>query len=155
MNIGYPDIPIERITENSFKTEPYVHALTNFIMNCATPMTIAIQGDWGTGKTSMMNMVQEELNKNSKIKTIMFNTWQYSQFDLGDQLAMVMLGKLASEVDPSGKSAVLDKVKSTLKMTAKIGLTRVSEVLKVSIVSLPRASESSLSVVGSEPPRKT
>ena len=126
MNIGYPDIPIERITENSFKTEPYVHALTNFIMNCATPMTIAIQGDWGTGKTSMMNMVQEELNKNSKIKTIMFNTWQYSQFDLGDQLAMVMLGKLASEVDPSGKSAVLDKVKSTLKMTAKIGLTRVS-----------------------------
>lgn len=34
------------------------------------------------------------------------------------------------------------------------GIPGKEEVLKVSIVSLPRASESSFSVVGSEPPRK-
>ena len=28
-------------------------------MECDTPTTIAIQGDWGTGKTSMMNMIRE------------------------------------------------------------------------------------------------
>lgn len=118
MSVGYPDVPIKNPRENKFSTEPYVKALTDFIMSCATPMTIAIQGDWGTGKTSMMYLVQEELKKQGmeeKKNLFWFNTWQYSQFGLGDQLVMVMLGKLASEVDENGKGAVLDKVISALK----------------------------------------
>lgn len=34
-----------------------------------TPMTIAIQGDWGSGKTSIMNMV-----RNLDLQVVWFNT---------------------------------------------------------------------------------
>ena len=37
-------------------------------------MTITIQGDWRSGKTSMMNMIREQLEK--KVITTWFNTWQ-------------------------------------------------------------------------------
>jgi uridine kinase len=43
-------------------------------------MTIAIQGDWGSGKTSMMNMIQEQLD--DRVVSTWFNTWQYSQFNM-------------------------------------------------------------------------
>ncbi|GEM_PF-4415094 len=31
---------------------------------CNTPMTISIQGSWGTGKTSIMNLVKNEMPDN-------------------------------------------------------------------------------------------
>ncbi|HHX74914.1 P-loop NTPase fold protein [Candidatus Darwinibacter acetoxidans] len=34
---------------------------SRFICSCSTPMTIAIQGGWGTGKTSMMQMIADRL----------------------------------------------------------------------------------------------
>jgi predicted KAP-like P-loop ATPase len=75
MSTGYPDVPVLKYKDNKFHTNTYVDVLTDFIRTCDTPMTIAIQGDWGTGKTSMMNMIQEKLD--NKVKSVMFNTWQY------------------------------------------------------------------------------
>ncbi len=54
--MGYPDKPVASITEDLFNVEVYVNALCSFIRSCETPMTISIQGDWGSGKTSMMQM---------------------------------------------------------------------------------------------------
>ena len=44
----------------------YVKGISEFIKTCATPMTIAIQGDWGSGKTSLMNLIEAEFR--AKIK---------------------------------------------------------------------------------------
>ena len=41
--------------------KPYVEALQAFILSCGTPMTVAIQGDWGTGKTSMMRQIEKNI----------------------------------------------------------------------------------------------
>ena len=35
---------------------PYAEALTKFIETADTPMTVGLQGDWGSGKTSMLNI---------------------------------------------------------------------------------------------------
>ena len=35
----------------------YADALKEFIHTCDTPMTVGLQGDWGSGKTSMLNML--------------------------------------------------------------------------------------------------
>lgn len=32
-------------------TEEQQRGLVGFMRHCSTPMTIAVQGDWGTGKT--------------------------------------------------------------------------------------------------------
>ena len=55
----------------------YVNGLQKFIRHCPTPMSIAVQGDWGTGKTSTIKMVQEQLEKDkdtNNIRCIFFNT---------------------------------------------------------------------------------
>lgn len=95
---GNTDKPVENIVNDTFGISRYINGLCTFILHCETPMTISIQGDWGSGKTSMMNMVRAKLNE-SNMHTIWFNTWQFSQFQMQDNLAISMLGSLLSELD--------------------------------------------------------
>lgn len=95
---GNTDKPVENIANDTFGISRYINGLCTFILHCETPMTISIQGDWGSGKTSMMNMVRAKLNE-SNVHTIWFNTWQFSQFQMQDNLAISMLGSLLSELD--------------------------------------------------------
>lgn len=95
---GNTDKPVENIKNDTFGISRYINGLCTFILHCETPMTISIQGDWGSGKTSMMNMVRAKLNESS-VHTIWFNTWQFSQFQMQDNLAISMLGSLLSELD--------------------------------------------------------
>ena len=90
--------------EDQFKISSYIDALTDFIRNCKTPMTISIQGSWGTGKTTVMRIVKNALesgvSEKDKIKTAWFNTWQYSQFHMDDMLAISLLKCLLKACDP-------------------------------------------------------
>lgn len=47
------------------------------INNC---LTIGLMGEWGSGKTSILNMTEQYL-KGSKIKIIKFNPWLYSTYN--------------------------------------------------------------------------
>ena len=131
------DIPLG---ENNISTvdqlgmDPYVSALTEFIKSCGTPMTIAIQGDWGTGKTSIMRMIEQRLNKEEAV-TVWFNTWQYSQFSLGDLISLSFISQLCNEILPkNGAEKAKDLVKdfakefasSVLPFVAKAGAAYLS-----------------------------
>lgn len=87
--ISVTDLPAY---EDEFDIKHYINGLANFIKSCETPLTIAIQGEWGSGKTSIMNMVREQLDhtKNFKYKSIWFNTWQYAQCALSTFLAKIL-----------------------------------------------------------------
>lgn len=85
------------ITKDSLNVQEYIDVLSNFITSCETPMTLAIQGDWGSGKTSMMNMVEKALPKQS-CTIVRFNTWQYSQFEMGDDLVLALMEHLLHAV---------------------------------------------------------
>ena len=50
----YRDIPVETLEQDEFGIERYVRALCDFIKSCDTPVTIALQGEWGSGKSSFM-----------------------------------------------------------------------------------------------------
>lgn len=39
-----------------------VDGLTEFILQCPTPMTIAIQGGWGSGKSTILKLIDRQLN---------------------------------------------------------------------------------------------
>lgn len=60
---GVTDLPIEKLADDNLHISNYIEGLSDFIRTCATPMTIALQGDWGTGKTSFMNLVIDHLEK--------------------------------------------------------------------------------------------
>lgn len=64
--------------DDLFSLNTYKNALSTFISNSATPITIALQGEWGSGKTSLMYSLVADLQKESKLHPIWINTWQYS-----------------------------------------------------------------------------
>ena len=84
---------------------PYAEALRDFIHDCESPMTIGIQGDWGIGRTSLMNMLrgsgdgqQSGLLDADLCKTINLDSWPYSQFDQDDNMVVACLYALTQEL---------------------------------------------------------
>jgi hypothetical protein len=84
---------------------PYAEALRDFIHDCESPMSIGIQGEWGIGRTSLMNMLrgsesgrQSGLLDTNLCKTISLGSWPYSQFDEDDNMAVACLYSLTREL---------------------------------------------------------
>lgn len=73
------DKPIDKLENDLLKVERYSVALANFIRSSDTPITIGLQGEWGTGKTSLMGLIREILDRED-IATSWVNTWEYSMF---------------------------------------------------------------------------
>ncbi|MFA7673273.1 MAG: P-loop NTPase fold protein [Clostridia bacterium] len=124
--IGYTDRPVEQLDEDSFGIKTYIDGLCEFIVSCDTPMTISIQGDWGSGKTSMMNMIKKVVD--DQVHTIWFNTWQYSQFNMGQELCISFLenliGKLHSKAENRNEK-ILESSLKILKIGAKTALSAI------------------------------
>ena len=73
------DQPITANDKDLFQITPYKEALCEFIRGADTPMTIALQGEWGSGKTSLMHQIRETLAKggdDTKFFSVWINTWQ-------------------------------------------------------------------------------
>ncbi len=80
-------------------------------------MSIALQGDWGTGKTSFINSMQAILDSTKEHKTIYFNIWQYSRFNMSDDLytSFVLSINSAIECLSNNDKKKVENVKSVLK----------------------------------------
>jgi hypothetical protein len=57
----------------------YVAAVAKFLTDSSTkvPLTLSIEGLWGSGKSSFMLQLQEALKGLGKTKIVSFNAWQY------------------------------------------------------------------------------
>ncbi len=60
--IGSIDYPIDAVSKDKLFINAQVKGLTEFLRTCDTPMTIAIQGSWGAGKSSYAELIQEQLH---------------------------------------------------------------------------------------------
>ena len=120
VKIGNTDIPAEGMSEDLFHIESYIDGLSVFIKECATPMTVSIQGDWGSGKTSMMNMIKGKIN--DTVCPIWFNTWQFSQFDMGNSLIFSMLEVMLDELGYETQmiTKVIDGIKGFSRKFVKV-----------------------------------
>jgi len=74
------DVPRQHTEQDLFGINVYQNALVKFIQNTETPITIALQGEWGSGKTSLMNLLRWNLCdvEDAPYFPIWINTWQYS-----------------------------------------------------------------------------
>jgi hypothetical protein len=101
------------------------------------PTTIAVQGEWGSGKTSMLNQIRHELcetglnenlDKELPYYGIWVNTWQYSIMKTREETLMAIISGLTNEISriikrkhESQSKAVLSKVTSFFGKVAKAG----------------------------------
>ncbi len=117
--------------------DDYMHALIQFIDNCNMPTTIAIQGEWGSGKTSMLNQIKHQLCETGLDETldaqlpyygIWLNTWQYSLMKTRSECLMSIISGLTNEISKiikrkheSQAKAILGRVSGLLGKIAKAG----------------------------------
>ncbi|MEA3290077.1 MAG: P-loop NTPase fold protein, partial [Campylobacterota bacterium] len=120
------DKPITNKDDDSLKINIYKQGLINYLENCNTPMTISIQGEWGSGKTSLLNLIKNELQNNNDVFTI--NTWNYSLFEESEvpmKVFLDLLNALESRISDKG---LIDSFKKHKETFWKIGkaVTRVA-----------------------------
>lgn len=84
---------------------PYAEALRDFIHACETPVSIGIQGEWGIGRTSLMNMLrgdgtglQSGLLDAGLCRSISLDSWPYAQFGQDDNMAVACLFALTTQL---------------------------------------------------------
>ncbi len=74
------DQPVADKLFDRLGVRPAVEALSSFIRNRDTEprVTIAVTGEWGNGKSSVMRMLQTELER-AGFRTAWFNAWHHQQ----------------------------------------------------------------------------
>ncbi len=55
----------------------YAQVLADVAKETPGPFTVGVFGEWGTGKTSLLRMVEERLGEEKNVITVWFNAWRY------------------------------------------------------------------------------
>lgn len=105
-------IPIEQPQKLSFKNckldrEKYADVLTNMICTHADGFVMSIDGKWGTGKSTFINMWQQKL-KDDEFEVIHFNAWE-NDFEKDPLIALLGEIKTLVNKDPDQYKNLLKK----------------------------------------------
>lgn len=105
MAIGQSDVP--SLVDN-LDMHKYAKALADFVTFCQTPMTIGIQGEWGSGKSTLMTMMKEGLKSSSNVQVFDFETWQYSVGGNDELLGFYLIQKIVTDISLERKDAKMN-----------------------------------------------
>lgn len=118
------DKPIENIKNDKLNRKDFSQQLAHAILSYKNEdnFTIGLCGKWGTGKTSIINMIIEEITKqtagsNDKPLIVKFNPWNYSD---KTQLVRQFFNNIMSEIGINSSSKGLKKVGSALEKYSDI-----------------------------------
>jgi Cdc6-like AAA superfamily ATPase len=95
---GVSDDPIGLSDEDALGLMPIARSMARFLRNTETKPTVAIAvtGPWGSGKTSLMNLVKEELNQRD-VRTAWFNAWHNQK---EENLLAALLASIRTQAVP-------------------------------------------------------
>jgi len=97
----------------------FANALSQFIKSTDTPMTIGVQGEWGSGKTSLLKSIVKILEgekKNTEFECIWINTWENSLLKTPEETLMSIVNEITQQVsDLNPKNTYSEKVIKTGK----------------------------------------
>ena len=130
VNIGYSDEPA---AADLLGVGKYYDALANYIRYCPTPTTIAIQGDWGTGKSTAMRIIREKINDDTHV--IEFNTWQYSKA-AGQSLIVPLLSMFIDKIEELGGELTPPECDTTDEKNTKIKISKAVKNAMLGVVNL-------------------
>lgn len=109
MSSNLTDLPA-KANQDSLNMEAYAKALKEFVADAEAPLTIALQGEWGSGKTSLMIALKERLVDDgawAPYLGVWVNTWQYALLsDPEEAIVKILLGiigQISAFANPSGE----------------------------------------------------
>lgn len=111
--------------------------------NALAPVTVGIEGDWGSGKTSMLKLLARRLSDDDSVIVVETHPWEYDPaMDPKATLIAEVLDAIHAE---AVRRNLLDRVRSKFKTLAK--RVRVSKLLKLAVTAaaaaggLPKVAE--------------
>lgn len=144
MAISIVDKPVKANLQNlagadTLETSKYAESLATFISGCETPLTVGVQGEWGSGKTSLLNMIceylesremttrRDEKHAKSKLveghqyfKTIWIDTWEHSLLKTPEGCLISIVEEIIDEIAKvDGRYDVAQRAKSALGALAR------------------------------------
>ena len=129
--LGVVDEPLGRGSRDHLKIKKHANALVQFVKSSQTPITIGIQGEWGSGKTSLLNTIYSELdtaNKSDRSKDfhmIWVNTWENALMSTPEEALIKIINEIINELlNSDEKMSNADSVKNAAT-TALKGMLRV------------------------------
>lgn len=94
------DQPIASKSEDRFNRAPFATRIAQTLASRSDPSSIVVglYGPWGDGKTSVLEIMQEELMTHDEIIVVRFNPWHFQTEDL------LLRGFFATLADAMGRS---------------------------------------------------
>jgi len=126
MKTSVIDIPRKKSEADLFGIQKYQNALVEFVNHSHTPLTIALQGEWGSGKTSLMNLLDDELCDKGTFYRVWINSWQYSLMRTPEEAILKIVEGMIEQIlktlsDNDGKNKTVENVKSIFKKISFAG----------------------------------
>jgi hypothetical protein len=121
------DVPRRHDQDDLFGIKVYQDALIKYIKLTDTPITIALQGEWGSGKTSLMNLLRWNLCEvdDALYFPVWINTWQYSLMKTPQQAIISILEGIVNQIaalNPNAKkNESMKKIGGLFKKMATVG----------------------------------
>ena len=88
-----PDTPLDTTGDVRFGHRDIAGRLKKIIIDCPTPYTIGLFGQWGSGKTTISSILFDELNQERTVPCAVFDVWKHE----GDALKRTFLKELVTQ----------------------------------------------------------
>jgi KAP family P-loop domain len=97
-NVAISDRPLEPGELDAMNLNALAQGLSLFLRNQNTkpPLVLAVNGDWGTGKSSLMNLLQNDIRRRGA-RAIWFNAWHHQK---EQQLLAALLQTVRTQAVP-------------------------------------------------------
>lgn len=127
----FPDKTHENVANNLF----------NIIQSSDRGVTIGLEGGWGSGKSTVVNLLRQQLSqKDDNDLFFLFDAWAHD----GDPLRRIFLESLIHEIDPEGQDETLVALqqeisgrKKTVKVRSKKSTSKLGSWLSISAFFVP------------------
>ncbi len=131
--VGIVDEALKPGNEDALKISSYRESLVDFIKRTDTPMTIGVQGEWGSGKTSLLNQIWnqlEDFNRNDNsipdFKQIWINSWEHSLLCSPEESLLKIINEiiqdlLITDTDKNRAEKISSGVQNIMKGALRIG----------------------------------
>lgn len=148
----FNDAPLSKAEHDALNFKDYADVIYESILGTDTPCTIGIFGEWGMGKTSMMNMTRDNIKEDSKnYISVWFNAWQYENEEHTIvPLIATIIKEIKKQIKELEKEPLTDETEEKVKMLEKVE-KKVSWLHKVNNALRSVASGISIEASGNVP----
>jgi len=133
MKIKLSEIEIPKaqpFLNDALEREKSVETLTQLISTLSGPFVLAINSEWGTGKTTFLKMWMQQLS-NNEIPFLFFNAWEN---DFSENALISLIGEIDSQISSLyGTTKKQIKAKSQMKQIKKVGASLLKKGLPVAV----------------------